>query len=289
MAVPRNATLGDNCVPRDQYTAVFAPAVKDGHIVTVLKARLLRSRRLARKVLLAAATLLLLTIAAVVVLAVAIATLFRAGRFYAEVMAKWFSRAVLWMWGVRLAVHQDQPFPETQTVYMSNHSSTLDMFVMVALGLPNTRFVGAEDLGGFLRWMAPLGIISYVMGTLWAPPWSKPADRARWFQRTEYLLRRTRGSVYLSPEGERVTTGRLGPFNQDNFQLAANLGAPIVPFYIDIPREIDPGRGFDTLPGTVHVYVQPAISTHGWTPENLESNTEMVRDIFLKIRGELRA
>lgn len=269
--------------------AVFPPAVKDSHIETVLKARLLRSRRLARTLLLAAATLLLLTIAAVVILAVAIATLFRAGRFYAEVMAKWLSRAVLWMWGVRLEVHQDQPFPETQTVYMSNHSSTLDMFVMVALGLPNTRFVGAEDLTGFLRWMAPLGIISYVMGTLWAPPWSKPADRAGWFQRTECLLRRTGGSVYLSPEGERVTTGRLGPFNQDNFQLAANLGAPIVPFYIDIPREIDPGRGFDTLSGTVHVYLQPAISTRGWTLENLESNTEMVRDIFLKIREELRA
>jgi 1-acyl-sn-glycerol-3-phosphate acyltransferase len=289
MAVMKNATPGDNCVPGDQYTAVFAPAVKDGHIETVLRARLLRSRRLARKVLLAAATLSLLTIAAVVILIIAMVTVFRAGRLYAEVMAKWFSRAVLRMWGVRVEVHQEQPFSETQTIYVSNHSSTLDMFVMVALGLPNTRFVGAEDLGGFLRWMAPLGIISYVMGTLWAPPWSKPADRARWFQRTEFLLRRTGGSIYLSPEGERVTTGRLGRFNQDNFQLAANLGAPIVPFYIDIPREIDPGKGFDTLPGTVHVYVQPAISTHGWTPENLESNTEMVRDIFVKIQKELRA
>src|SRR5260370_41811394 len=118
MSVLKNAR-GGNCVPQHQYTAVFAPAVKDGHIVTVLKARLLRSRRLARKVLLAAATLLLLSIAAVVVLAVAIATLFRAGRFYAEVIAKWLSRAVLWMWGVRLEVHQDQPFPETQTVDMS--------------------------------------------------------------------------------------------------------------------------------------------------------------------------
>src|SRR5260370_39768182 len=134
MAVPRNATLGDNCVPRDQYTAVLAAAVNDGHLETVLKARLLRSRRLARKVLLAAATLLLLTIAAVVVLALAIATLFRAGRLYAEVMAKWLSRSVLWMWGIRLAVHQDQPFPETQAVYMSNHSPTLDMVVMIARG-----------------------------------------------------------------------------------------------------------------------------------------------------------
>ncbi len=251
--------------------------------------RLLRSRRLARKVLLAAATLSLLTIAAVIMLAIAVVTLFRAGRLYAEVMAKWLSRAVLGMWGVRVEVHQDEPFPETQTIYVSNHSSTLDMFVMVALGLPNTRFVGAQDVGGFLRWMAPIGVISYVMGTLWAPPPSRPADRARWFQRTERLLRRTGDSVYLSPEGERVTTGRLGRFNKDNFHLAANLGAPIVPFYIDIPREIDPGKGFDTLPGTVHVHVQPAISTRGWTLENLESNTEMVRDIFVKIQKELRA
>ena len=251
--------------------------------------RLLRSRRLARKVLLAAGTLSLLTIAAVIMLAIAVVTLFRAGRLYAEVMAKWLSRAILGMWGVRLEVHQDEPFPETQTIYVSNHSSTLDMFVMVALGLPNARFVGAQDVGGFLRWMAPIGVISHVMETLWAPPPSKPADRARWFQRTERLLRRTGNSVYLSPEGERVTTGRLGRFNEDTFRLAMNLGAPIVPFYIDIPREIDPGKGFDALPGTVHVHVQPAISTRGWTLENLESNTEMVRDIFVKIQKQLRA
>jgi 1-acyl-sn-glycerol-3-phosphate acyltransferase len=257
---------------------------------TVKKAErtLLRSRRLGRKVLLAAATLSLLTIAAVIMLAVAVITFFKAKRLYAEVMAKWLSRAILRMWGVRIEGHQAEPFPERQTIYVSNHSSTLDMFVLVALGLPNTRFVGAEDVGGFLRWMAPLGVISYVIGTLWAPPPSKPAERARWFQGAERLLRRTGDSVYLSPEGERVTTGRLGHFNQDNFHLAANLGAPIVPFYIEIPGEIDPGRGFDALPGTVHVHVQPAISTDGWTLENLEWHTETVRDIFVRIEQQLR-
>ncbi len=256
--------------------------------VTKTERMLLRSRRLGRKVLLAAATLLLLTIAAVITVAVAVVTFFRANRLYAEVMAKWLSRAILGMWGVGVEVHQAEPFPERQTIYVSNHSSTLDMFVLVALGLPNTRFVGAEDVGGFLRWMAPLGVISYVMGTLWAPPPSKRAERARWFQGTERLLRRTGDSVYLSPEGERVTTGRLGHFNKDNFYLAANLGAPIVPFYIEIPREIDPGRGFDALPGTVHVHVQPAISTRDWALENLEGHTETVRDIFVRIEKQLR-
>lgn len=242
-------------------------------------------RRRARTGLLAAATLSLLTIAAVVTLAVATLTLYRARRFYAEVMARWLSRVILAMWGVRVEVHRAEPFPGTQTIYVSNHSSTLDMFVLVLLGLPSTRFVGAEDLSGFLRWMAPLGIISHAMGTLWAPPPSTPVERARWFQRTERLLRRTGDSLYLSPEGARVTTGRLGPFNHDNFQLAANLAAPIVPLYIEIPRDIDPGRGFNARPGTVHVHILPALSTRGWTPESLARHTATLRDVFVGLHA----
>jgi len=257
--------------------------------VTAAGPRRSPSRRLARKVLLAVATLALLTTAALIMLAIAAVTFFRIRRLYSEILAKRLSRAILTLWGVRVESHQAEPFPQTQTVYMSNHSSTLDMFVLVGAGLPDTRFVGAQDVDGFLRWMLPLGVMSWLMGTLWAPPPSKPAERARWFQRTERLLRRTGESVYLSPEGERVTTGRLGPFNKDNFYLAASLGAPIVPIYIDIPREIDPGRGFDALPGTVHAYMRPAIPTRGWTLENLESNTEMVRDLFVRIQTQLRA
>jgi hypothetical protein len=59
-----------------------------------------------------------------------------------------------------------------------------------------------------------------------------------------------------------------------------------VPLYIDIPREIDPGKGFATLPGAVHVYVKPSISTRGWRLEDLEKNKQIVRDLYLGFHRE---
>ncbi len=57
------------------------------------------------------------------------------------------------------------------------------------------------------------------------------------------MLRRTGESVYLSPEGKRITDGTIGHFNKGAFHLATNLQVPILPFYIDIPPEIDPQMG----------------------------------------------
>ena len=73
------------------------------------------------------------------------ARLFRTRRLYARVATR-TARAVLRLWGLRLVVHQDEPFPTGQVVYVSNHSSTIDLFVLVALGLPNTRFFLAGSL-----------------------------------------------------------------------------------------------------------------------------------------------
>ena len=75
------------------------------------------------------------------------------------------------------------------------------------------------------------------------------------------MLRRTRESVYLSPEGGRITTGEIGHFNKGAFHLATSLGAPIVPLYFEIPRDMDPGRGYNARPGTVTVHVLPTIDT----------------------------
>ena len=226
---------------------------------------------------------LLMTLASLVMLVVGVVTLFQTRRLYAW-MAKWVSRAILAMYGVRVAVHQRQPFPRTQTVYISNHVSTLDLFILVALGLPNCRFF----LSGFLRKFVPLGIIATLMGTFFTVPQARQADRVRIFQRAARILRRTGDSVYLSPEGGRITTGEIGHFNKGSFHLAASLGAPIVPMFFEIPPEIDPVMGYDAKPGTAHVHVLDAIDTSAWKGEDAAEHAARVRAMFVRVNEEMR-
>jgi 1-acyl-sn-glycerol-3-phosphate acyltransferase len=245
--------------------------------------RIGRRPQKARAWLLAVAAGLTISAASLILVGVGVLTLFRARRLYAGI-ACGLSRAVLRMYGIRLRVHQDRPFASTQTVYVSNHSSSLDLFVLAALGLPLTRFF----LSGFLRRIPPLGIISSMMGAFFTVSQDRPEERRRIFARAEGVLRRTGESVYLSPEGGRITGGRLGPFNKGAFHLATSLRAPIVPLYIHIPEHVDPGRGLDARPGTVRVYVLPPIDTRDWRLDDLGANKERVRSDLVRFQDQLR-
>jgi len=232
----------------------------------------------------AVATFLLMTAGSLAMLACALVTAFRAPRFYRERIGAPLGRMALRIWGVRYAVHGTPSPAGTQVVYISNHTSTIDMFVLIALGLPNTRFF----LSGFLRKLLPLGLIGYLIGIFWTVPQSFPERRTRIFQRAERVLRRTGESVYLSPEGERVTTGEIGRFNKGAFHLATALGAPIVPMYIRVPRASDPGKGLHARPGTVDVYFRAPVPTRAWRVDDVVHNRDRMRELYVDWHRELR-
>jgi 1-acyl-sn-glycerol-3-phosphate acyltransferase len=218
---------------------------------------------------------ILVTLGAVAVLPVAALTLCRARRLYIA-WARHLTRAALAICGVRVEVHHEAAWNTGQTVFISNHPSTLDLFVLVALGMPNARFFLAAYLKKFLA----IGILARLMGTFFTVPQEFQAERVRIFRHAAEELRRTGESVYLSPEGERVTGGRIGPFNKGSFHLATSLRAPIQPMYFFVPPDIDPETGFDIRPGTFHVYVKPIIETRGWRVEDVARNRDAVLGLF---------
>ena len=95
--------------------------------------------------------------------------------------------------------------------------------------------------------------------------------------------------MYLSPEGKCVTTGEIGHFNKGAFHLATSLKAPIVPIYIHIPPKVQGWRGYRAQPGTVDVYFLPTIDTSSWRLEDLETNRDRVRGLYLRVHDAMRA
>jgi len=232
-----------------------------------------------------ALTLTIMTAGALLMLAVAIPTLFMARRLYAEGIGRWIGAASLRLWGVRYRLRECAPRPKGQLVYISNHTSTLDIFILIALALPRTRFF----LSGFLRKLVPIGIIGTLIRIFWTVPQEFPERRREIFKRADRILRETGDSVYLSPEGMRVTTGEIGAFNKGSFHLATSLHAQIVPIYIAIPREIDPGMGYDAKPGSTDIFFLPPIDTSAWRLDDLERNRDSVRELFVRVHDAVRS
>ena len=211
-------------------------------------------------------------------------TLFRARRLYSEGFVKWMSRMALWCCGVRVRVHRDLEFSDSQTVYISNHTSSLDLFVITSLGLPRARYF----LSGFLRPILPIGVIGHMIGVFWTMSQKYPQRRAALFQQAEQTLRRTGESVFLTPEGQQI-----GCFNKGAFHLATNLAAPIQPIYVDIPSDVDPGpwvqgKEMDLRPGRVDVYFGEPIDASQWRLEDLEANRDSVKAFYERWKSELR-
>lgn len=229
-------------------------------------------------------TLLLMTAGSIAILLVALLTAFQVRRWYTEHMAAPLGRWTLRLWGVNVVVHDAPPYSTRQRVFISNHTSTIDVFVLIAMALPNTRFF----MSGFLRKFLPLGLIGYLIGIIWTVPQEFPARRVEIFRHAERLLRRSRESVYLSPEGKRVTSGEIGAFNKGSFHLATALRAPLVPFYIATPPDVDPGMGYCAGPGQVDVYFKPAIETTDWQLAELVANKEHERERFIEWHREHR-
>ena len=236
-----------------------------------------------RKLFVAFVGTLLLLLTAAIMLLVSVLTLFQTRRFCSEAIASRMARVAVWFSGVEIVEHHAEPLPQKQVVYISNHTATLDVFVVTALALPRARYF----LSGFLRKLLPFGLIGYLIGVFWTVPYKFADQRRRIFQRAENTLRETGDSVYLSPEGGRVCSGEIGHFNRGAFHLATNLKLDICPIYVHIPRSLDAGMNLVSESGIVNVYFLPRVSTSDWKLEDLDQNRDAVRKVYLEFHASL--
>jgi putative phosphoserine phosphatase/1-acylglycerol-3-phosphate O-acyltransferase len=208
----------------------------------------------------------------------------RGRRFCQERVGGWAGDALLRLNGIELRVHQEVPLPKGPCFFMANHSSSLDLPILMALRLPNTRTFIKERF----RWYGTLGSALVLTGALFTAPQEDHHRRVQRFREAGELLARTGESVFGSPEGTRVPGLGIGPFNRGVFHLAIELKHPIVPILIAIPPAIDPGSGIAAKPGTVDVYIGAPIDTSTWTLDALDAHRDAVREHFVAWSARVR-
>jgi len=171
------------------------------------------------------------------------------------------------------------PIP-SPAVYISNHSSTLDILTLLSLGLPGVRFVA--------KWEFQYNPFILVMGRLTGQVFIRREDREKaisTIQKSYDRVKRRRLSLYVAPEGTRKHEGVIGPFKKGAFRMAMDLGYPIVPIYFEGTRELSSGASLFARPGTIEAHIHPAIDTSGWTLETLPEQIDEIRKQYLVWAG----
>lgn len=184
--------------------------------------------------------------------------------------ARRWGRSLLWLGRIRLDVegaeHMDQP-----AVFIVNHQSLIDGIFVPALLPETTRYVAKRELARvpFFGW--GLKATGNIM-----------IDRSRTQSAIhaiqEGLRHLPRGwSVVVFPEGTRSKTGELQPFKKGAFQIAIELGVPIVPLGAVGQRDIVPQGAVVIRPGTIYVTIGAPLSTKGWTHDTLAEHIAEAR------------
>lgn len=178
----------------------------------------------------------------------------------------------------KLKKHTD-PIP-APAVYIVNHSSTLDILTILALGLPRVRFVA--------KWQLQYNPIFFILGHLTGQVFirrEKSEKAIQTLRKNVARIRKNQLTVMMAPEGSRKHPGVIGPFKKGPFRMAMDLQYPVVPIYFEGNRELSTEDFLITKPGTCTAHIHPPIDTSDWQLENIENHISDVRNRYLEWAG----
>lgn len=219
-------------------------------------------------------TLLLFT---PVILVLLIFSLGRLTNFVIEKIAPLLTYPAFRAAGIQFTIQKHAKSFPSPALYIINHSSTLDILTILALGLPRVRFVA--------KWQFQYNPLFLFLGRLTGQVFIKREHSEKavaTLQKSYDRLKKKRLSILMAPEGSRKHPGIIGPFKKGPFRMAMDLNYPIIPIYFEGNRHLSEGRFLMTKKGACTAHIHPPIEPTGWTLENLESQIGTVRKKYLK-------
>ncbi|MFU8859214.1 MAG: lysophospholipid acyltransferase family protein [Cyclonatronaceae bacterium] len=201
--------------------------------------------------------------------------IFSAGRLKNRLIrhvGRFIGMSMLMLLGVRLNIHYGNHDIHRQAVYIINHSSTLDLFIIISLGLPRIRYVAKYEL--------QFNPFFFLLGRLTGQIFIKRSDSIASVSELQNAYERIRKqdlSVMVAPEGSRKHEMPVGLFKKGAFRIAQDLNLPVVPVFIEGAADLCPGDALLSRSGVVHVWFDKPESFYGLSDEEFNLKIEELR------------
>jgi putative phosphoserine phosphatase/1-acylglycerol-3-phosphate O-acyltransferase len=178
--------------------------------------------------------------------------------------------------GVRVNVSGEEHLAVRPAVFVFNHASSLDMFILGKLLRHDITAVAKKELAKDPSFAA----IGYLADVAYVDREGGPQA----IQAVQPVVEKLRSGVSLviAPEGTRSPSPRLGPFKKGAFHLAAQAGVPVVPFVIRNAGDLVWKSTMVVHSGTVDVVVLPPVAV---TTDTVDEAAELVRAQMAEVIG----
>lgn len=192
--------------------------------------------------------------------------------FYGKVVG----RSITWLAGVTPKVaHHERINASMPAIYVSNHTSMLDLFVGIWL----CPYGGCGVLKKEVARVPFFGQFALLSGHLLIDRFNK--ERAvEALATTAELVKKNRLGIWILPEGTRSKNGHLLPFKKGFVHLAIATGFPVVPVIVHGAHKNWEKGTMRFVPMTIDIEVLPAIDTTTWKEETAGAHADAVHALF---------
>ena len=198
----------------------------------------------------------------------------RTGNLYGKVMGPTIYRLA----GIKPVIENfDRVQQFRPAMYVSNHTSTIDMWV----GMWLCPFAGCGIAKKEIVKVPVFGLAYLLSGHLLIDRGNRESAIAS-MARAAAVIGKHKLSMWVWPEGTRSRDGRLTPFKKGFVHMAIATRLPIVPIVFHDAHKLWPGKTFQVTPGDLRIEILPEIRTDEWTPETVDAHVVEVWSAFQK-------
>jgi 1-acyl-sn-glycerol-3-phosphate acyltransferase len=198
----------------------------------------------------------------------------RAALNYLQKVAYNWSKFTINIIGIDLDVQGLENIPNETCVFIGNHSSILDIPIILYSTNRNLGFIAKKE-------MLKTPIIGYWLRNSKCVPLDRENPRNAIVSMNEAVKNIEEGnSMVIFPEGTRNKEGKVGEFKKGSLKLATKSKVPIVPVSIDrASRAFEDTRSFK--PTKIKVVFGKPIDTKNLSKEDEKDLIENIRNMII--------